>query len=188
MQKTIRTVALIGALCWVALSADSLRDPSVQSYRDGLLLAPWLMFGAVLAGFHYLRGRRGGRPATAGLIIALTGTVLGTVGGVGLLVDNDVMEAVNFPASPLCFLAGLALYGTAMIRARVLPLWAGLLVALAQVNCMVIGIALSWYAPLQPHGSFTGALGHAAAMFAIAAALSSGTSREPHRAVPQPSA
>jgi hypothetical protein len=179
MNKTLRTIALISALCWTAASLDSLRDPSVQTYRDALVLAPWLMTGAVLTGVHLLQHHRTGRAAAAGLAVALLGIALGTAGNVGAVLGQEALAVIAFPGGPLCFLAGLALFGAATVRARVLPAWTGVLIALSQPNAMLIGLALSWHAPLQPHGSYTGALGHALAMLAVAAGLTVAGTRRP---------
>ena len=169
--KALRAVSLIGALGWTSMSLDSLRDPSGQTYRDAFILAPLVMYAAVLAGVHLFQRHRTGTLATAGLAITQVGMLLALIGTVGILFDIDGSEAVAFPAGPLCFMAGLAMFGYATIRAGVLPVWTGVFIILSQVNALVIGVGLSWRAPLLPHGSYTRALGHGAAMLAIALGL-----------------
>jgi hypothetical protein len=164
-------IAVLGAVSWFAVAADSLRDPAVRDYRDALVLAPWLMFAVTLVCVHLRQRHLTGRAAQLGLVAVLTGTALGFIGNLGVVLGNDAMVLIAFPGAPLFFMIGLGVFGVVTVRANLLPAWAGILIALAQINALLIGAALSWRAPLQPHGNYTGAIGHGAAMLAIAAGL-----------------
>jgi hypothetical protein len=53
----------------------------------------------------------------------------------------------------------------------VLPRWTGWLIALTQPLTMATGLALSPWAALEPHGSYSGAVAHGLVCLALATAL-----------------
>ncbi|MGN9844800.1 hypothetical protein ACTMTI_42390 [Nonomuraea sp. H19] len=166
------TMAVVSFLGWVAMAAESFVAPPPQDYRDVLVLIPWTLYAIVLAGVGQAQRHRSGRLARAGLIGAIAGMALSAVGNVGIMLGNDGMVAVSFPIGPGLFSLGLLLFGIATVRARVLPWWAGTAMALSQPMAIAIGVALAWHVPLNPHGSYTGGLGHGIAVLLLGIALS----------------
>lgn len=126
--------AAAGGLCSILLGLDHLADPdggpmSMVGYLGrGLLLPVAIIALAALC-----------RPRSTGL--ATTGAVLGVLGSLvqtALLLLNltgvgDFFESPAAPAALLSLLVGLLLLGIACLRARALPVWAGLGVLLGIV-------------------------------------------------------
>ncbi|GAB3330418.1 hypothetical protein RMN56_29335 [Micromonospora halotolerans] len=123
-----------GGLCSVLLGLDHLAEPdggplsTVGYLGRGLLLPVAIIAIAVLC-----------RPRSASL--ATTGAVLGVLSSlvqVAILLLNltgvgDFFESPAGPASLLGLLVGLLLLGIACLRARALPVWAGVGVLLGVV-------------------------------------------------------
>ncbi|MBB2914668.1 hypothetical protein FHS43_005980 [Streptosporangium becharense] len=163
--------AVIGAVGWAALAAESFAGPPPQNYRDALILVPWTMYAVLLVGIHRLQRHRTGRVAVVGLVTIMVGMVVSVVGTLGAVLGNASMEAVAFPGGPGLFLLGLVVFGAVTVHAGVLPAWTGVLIALSQVLAALIGVVLSWRVPLHSHGSYTGGIGFGLTMAALAFAL-----------------
>ncbi|GIH29403.1 hypothetical protein Aph01nite_77130 [Acrocarpospora phusangensis] len=172
--------AVVSALCWFALGAESVLNPGAADFRDALVLVPWLLLGATMVGVHLAQRHRSGLTGPAGLAGALSGTLLATAGNTGLILGSDTLLVLAFPVGPLLFSAGMLALGIATYRAGVLPRHAGVLIASSQPLMVGLGLALSPWVPLHPHGGYSGGLWHGVTMTAVALALV-GAARRPSR-------
>jgi hypothetical protein len=162
---------VVSALCWFALGTESIINPPPADYRDALVLAPWLLLGVTMIGVHLAQRHRSTRTSLVGVVCTLAGTLLAAVGNIGVILGSDAMVALSFPIGPLLFCGGLLALGVATYRAGVLPKHLGVMIASAQPVVMVLGLALSPWVPVHPHGSYSGGLWHGVTVTAVALAL-----------------
>jgi len=134
---------VLGGVAWLALGL-SVRFRYLQAIpgrEDVVLFIVALLFTAAgLVGLHVLqRGSYGlfGEAFFYFTLVAIVGRILGAV---VFLAGSTVLETVSWPLT-LCMLVGLVLYGVVTLRARVLPLWYGLVLILA----MPVSLPLSVY-------------------------------------------
>ena len=115
--------AMLAGVAFISSSLLSSRTPS--SIGDVIWLVAIAGLAVGVVGFHTLQKDHYGLIGRAGfftVIVAALGEVLGSI---VLLSGSTVLEWLVFPIGTLGVLVGLALYGTATLRARVLPLWCG---------------------------------------------------------------
>jgi hypothetical protein len=81
---------------------------------------------AATAGIHRLQGGRDGRFGLTGLIITTVAvTAFATIFILGLITGTDHAPGPMYPLAVITSLAGLVIFTIGMIRARLLPPWAG---------------------------------------------------------------
>ena len=165
------TSALLGGGAWWALSLESIVRPDPEGYRNVLFLVPWLLSAAAIAGLHLRQRHRAGRLGQIGAWTTLTAMLAAAVGTLSALTDSDALLWLGFPVGALGWAAGMALLGIATIRAKVVPAWAGVALAIAEPATILVAVALSPLVPLQDDGSFSGALANGAAFLALGLAL-----------------
>jgi hypothetical protein len=121
--------AIVGGVAWALASVLPLVSPPGDwTRRTSLLFIIAVLLMIVgLFGFHALQKESYGHFGRAGVWTVIVGSsalVLGLV--VYLPSGNRVLLWLVYPVGYLIQLVGLVLYGTATLRARVLPPWCGL--------------------------------------------------------------
>ncbi len=115
---------------------------SFSDYLIEILFVVGLLgtLGAI-AGLHNLQRERYGRTGAAGSLTAFVGFTLLLVAAVAtLLAGGEALDGF-FPVGSLAALVGLALLGSASLRARVLPRWCGLVLIAGYPVTVVFDIA-----------------------------------------------
>ncbi|TKK85660.1 hypothetical protein FDA94_25055 [Herbidospora galbida] len=161
----------VSALGWFGLGAESIVRPEPADFRDALVLVPWTLLTVTLLGVHLAQRDRTGRVGVAGLGLIVAGAAVAIAGNVGLVLGTEALTFLSFPVGPLVFCAGLAVLGVATWRAGVFPRWTAALIATSQVMTVAVGLALSAWAPLNAHGSYSGVVWHGVTMLAVAVRL-----------------
>ena len=97
---------------------------------------------------------------------AAAGGTVARRAGVDALVWLEAVGVVGWTA-------GMLLLGVATARARVVPAWAGVAVAVAEPATVAVALVLSPWVPLRSEGSYSGAVANGAAFLALGVALRS---------------
>ena len=163
--------ALLAGTLWLFLSLDSLARPDPETYRDAVFIIPWLLAAVAIAGIHTLQRAAAGRLGEVGFWLLVAGIVAGVAGILASLSDSESLKWLGFPVGALGWMGGLALFGVATMRARVLPRWCGVALIVAQPLAILLGAALAPIAPLHEYGSYTGALALAVVWLSLGAVL-----------------
>jgi hypothetical protein len=169
--RRVAVVAALAGVGFLALGVESVlgRDGIVDG-RDLAFIAPWVLLGLTVWGVHVVQRPADGRLGARAAGVVLAAVLVTSVGTVGLGLDVPALEAV-VPLGALLFVGGMVAMGIATTKAGVLPRWAGWLIALTQPLTMATGVALSPWAALEPHGSYSGAVTHGVVCLALAGAL-----------------
>lgn len=156
---------------WVSLSLLSILTPEPARYLDVLFVVPYaLSLGGVL-GLHAVQREHTGRLERLGMWTSVVGMIATLVGQIGIITDAEPLTRIVLPAGVAAWLLGFLIVGIATARARVLPAWTGVAIALAQPLAVVAGLALSPISPLSATGDYTGAIAHGLVWLAVGAAL-----------------
>jgi hypothetical protein len=147
----IRWGGLAGVIAGVAYLLTGIinlftpQNPVFISFSDYLIEILFVVglvgtLGAI-AGLDFLQRERYGRTGAAGSLTAFVGFGLLLVAAVAtLLAGGEALDGF-FPVGSLAALVGLALLGSATLRARVLPRWCGLVLIAGYPLTVVIDIA-----------------------------------------------
>jgi hypothetical protein len=147
----IRWGGLAGVIAGVAYLLTGIinlftpQNPVFISFSDYLIEILFIVglvgtLGAI-AGLDFLQRERYGRTGAAGSLTAFVGFGLLLVAAVAtLLAGGEALDGF-FPVGSLAALVGLALLGSATLRARVLPRWCGLVLIAGYPLTVVIDIA-----------------------------------------------
>jgi hypothetical protein len=147
----IRWGGLAGVIAGVAYLLTGIinlfapQSPVFISFSDYLIEILFIVglvgtLGAI-AGLDFLQRERYGRTGAAGSLTAFVGFGLLLVAAVAtLLAGGEALDGF-FPVGSLAALVGLALLGSATLRARVLPRWCGLVLIAGYPLTVVIDIA-----------------------------------------------
>lgn len=158
-------------VAWVALSLLSILTPEPARFLDILFVVPYaLSLGGVL-GLHAVHLDHASRLERIGAWSSVIGMAVTLVGQVGIITDTDLLTRLVLPAGVVIWLLGLVLFGIAMVRARVLPAWVGIAIALSQPLAVLAGLVLSPISPLSSTGDYSGAIGHGLVWLALGSAL-----------------
>ena len=166
------TGALLGGAAWWGLSLESIVRPDPEDYRNVLFLIPWLLSAAGIAALHHLQRDRSGRLGRVGAWLTLGSIAASTVGTLAPVAGIDSLGWLGFPVGVLGWAIGMALLGIATVRAKVVPGWAGVALAIAEPMTVLVAVALSPLIPLNNEGgSYTGALANGTAFLLLGLAL-----------------
>jgi hypothetical protein len=170
-ERHVAAVATGAGVAWVSLSLLSILTPDPARYLDVLFVVPFsLSLGAVL-GVHAMQRDHAGRLERVGAWISITGMAATLIGQVGIIADLSGLTRTVLPAGVAVWLLGFALFGAGTVRARVLPPWVGVTIALSQPLAVVAGLALSPISPLSSTGSYSGAIAHGLIWLAVGSVL-----------------
>ncbi len=164
--------ALIGGASFVGLALESIVRPDPERYRTALFLVPWAFSAGGIVGLHARQRWRVGRLgrvgfwATIGAMAAAAAGTVARLAGVDALVWLEAVGVVGWTA-------GMVLLGVATARARVVPAWAGVALAVAEPATVAVALVLSPWVPLRSEGSYSGAVANGAAFLALGVALRS---------------
>jgi hypothetical protein len=163
-------VALFAGAAWIAVGLDTIVRPDVYTYRDVLILIPWLATGAALVQLQRVQASRAGQLGQVGIWMLVAAIAIGAPGSESAVFGVDWLAA-GAAASIPAFIGGMMLFGIATARAGVLRTRAGVAMALSEPLTMAAGLALSPIAPLADHGAYSGAVVNGICTLVIAAEL-----------------
>lgn len=143
--------AVVGGACWAVKAASVLLTGDQPPI---LFEAGFVLFPVALVGLYAIMGRRGGRLALCGLVLAVVAEVSAVVVGLGVLLGPDDLmpsEDTVTVLTPFIVLAGIGTFAALLLlglavrrtramtgRGQILPL----ALAVSAVPLMVIGGAL----------------------------------------------
>jgi hypothetical protein len=133
----------LGGVTWLVLGLSARFGylQAIPGREDVVLFVVALLFTAVgLVGLHALQKGSYGLLGEAGFYLTLLAITARVLGALVFLAGSSALEWISLPATSV-MLVGLVLYGVAMMRARVLPLWYGL----ALMISMPVSLPLSVY-------------------------------------------
>jgi hypothetical protein len=125
---------MLGGAVWLVLGLSALLGylQAIPGREDVvLLIVALLLTAAGLVGLHALQGARYGFLGRAALCIALTALLARAVGAGVYLAGSSALAWISYPWGTVVMLVGFVAYGAATLRARVLPLWYGLALAVS---------------------------------------------------------
>ncbi|WP_104524964.1 hypothetical protein [Blastococcus atacamensis] len=164
-------LGVAAAAGFTVLSAESVIRPGPQNYRDVLWLVPGLLTMGTFACVHRAHAGGAGRWERVSYGVAQVALVLTMTATAAWGLGFDGLAFLGFPLGALAWMAGLISWGSALIRAGVLPASAGWSLILLEPGSIAAGVALSPIAGLADHGGYSGALAKAVALAAVSVAL-----------------
>jgi hypothetical protein len=165
-----RITALSG-LAWLTISLLTLYHREPKDYLDVVMLAPLALSVGAISAVYLAQREQLGRLGRAAYPFALV-TLAGLLAGQSLhLADLTTARDIVLIPSMAGWVVSYILFGIASVRARVLPAWVGITIALSEPLTVLAGIALSPIAPLSDFGGYSGAIAHALIWLAIANVL-----------------
>jgi hypothetical protein len=145
---------MLGGLVWITFNVYALSQGGTPARPGPGFLAFYivavLFTNAGLLGFHALQQGSYGRLGRVALYTVLGSSALLIVSGLTLLFANTAVFTATYMIGLVGVLVGLILYGVATLRARVLPVWCGVLfivflpisIALGEYGNFFTGLAL----------------------------------------------
>lgn len=164
-------IAAVTGAAWSTASVLSLAVGGPSRYLDIFLILPVALLLAAATGLHMVQREQTGRIGRAAVWLLVIGTPVMLVGQVGIIGDISALKSVFLPLGMITWVGGLLLFGIATARARVIPVWCGILIAMSQLLAVLAGLAFSPIVPLSNTGSYTGAIGHGVVWLSVALAL-----------------
>ena len=134
---------VLGGVAWLVLGLSARFGylQAIPGREDVVIYIVALLFTAAgLVGLHALQRAGYGLFGVASFYFTLAAIAGRILGAVVFLAGSTALESTSWPAT-LSMLVGLVLYGVATLRARVLPLWYGLVLILA----MPVSLLLATY-------------------------------------------
>ncbi len=132
--------AMLGGVVFLMDTALTLTvvNPSEDRWPDVLFVIGILLVVVGLVGFHELHRGSYGRIGRAGFYTVVIASLIQVVGLVGFLLGSMALEWLILVGG-LGSLVGFALYGAAILRAGVLPLWCGVAIIIALPSSIPLG-------------------------------------------------
>ncbi|HEV2124244.1 MAG TPA: hypothetical protein VGW38_15915 [Chloroflexota bacterium] len=155
---------MLGGVIWLVLGLSALVGylQAIPGREDVVLfVAAMLLTATGLVGLHTLQRGSHGRLGLAGLCIALAAITAHVLAAVLYLAGNPAFQWLSSPVGRFGMLIGLVLYGIATLRARVLPRWYGLTLAVSMPVSLGLGHLLAAYWSSLLFGLFFLVLGYA---------------------------
>ncbi len=159
VREVAAGTALAASAAWLVLGGESIFRAETQAYRDGAMLAPWLLALASLALFRAVLGKGAGTVAHRGFIVVFVAMAMAVVGQMGLIVDSTPLKLFAL-LGMVGFIGGMFTVGIGLWRRGVVPPHLAAALALTQPLTMGAGIAMSPWVPLAESGSYSGAVVH----------------------------
>lgn len=152
------TFALVAGVTWLALSVDSIINPTPQQYRDVLFVVPWAASAAVLSVVHHLQRHAAGRLGRFTYWTLMVTMTVAAVANLGTVFGWPLAGGLSV-AGPIFTLAMIG-FGVATGRAGVFSWRVGVAIATSQILVMVAALAMSPWLGLSDTGAFSGAFVH----------------------------
>jgi hypothetical protein len=150
---------MLGGVVWMVLGLSAVLGylQAIPGREDVVLLIVALVLTAAgLVGLHALQGARYGFFGRAGFWIALASLLARALGAGVYLAGSSALEWISYPWGTVAMLVGFVAYGVATLRARVLPRWYGIALAVS----VPVSLPLAAYGTAL-FGLIVGALGYA---------------------------
>jgi hypothetical protein len=183
VQRSAR-FAIATGIGWISAGLISLALREPHRFLDVLLVAPIALQLGAAVNLHALQRDHSGRLGQMGYRALLFGTPVVLLGQVGIIAGSDLLMKTALPVGMLVWVPGLLLFGVATARARLLPRWIGVGIALSQGLAVLVGLALSPISPLANTGTYTGALAHGVVWLSFALALRARATDQQRAAIP----
>ena len=164
--------AVLGGIAWCALSLESIARADPERYRTGLFLVPWVLSAGGIVGLHVLQRCETGRLGRVGFWATVSSMLAAAIGTIAYLADVDALRWLEVPGV-VGWTVGMLILGYATVRARVVPVRAGIALMLAEPGTVVTALILSPWVPLQSEGSYSGAIANGIAFLILGVALRS---------------
>ena len=155
---------VLGSVIWVVLGLSSVVGylQAIPGREDVVLfVVAMLLTTAGLVGLHTLQKDSYGRLGRTGFYVALAAIAAHVLGAVLYLAGNSAFQWLSSPVGAFGMLIGFVLYGIATLRARVLPRWYGLTLAVSMPVSLGLGHLLAAYWSSLSFGLFFLVLGYA---------------------------
>ena len=139
---------MLGGVIWVVLGLSPVVGylQAIPGREDVVLFVVAMLLTAVgLVGLHTLQKDSYGRLGRTGFYVALAAIAAHILAAVLYLAGNPAFQWLSFPVGILGMLIGFVLYGIATMRARVLPRWYGLTLAVSMPVSLGLGNLLAAY-------------------------------------------
>lgn len=117
----------LGGAAWLVLGLSNVFGylQAIPGREDVVLLVLALLLTAAgLSGLHALQGESYGLLGRAGFYVALASLAARALGAVAFLLGSSALDWISLPGT-LGMLIGFVAYGSATLRAGVLPRWYG---------------------------------------------------------------
>jgi hypothetical protein len=159
--------AMAAGALWSLLGLLSLAMPDPSRYLDMLMLLTLVVTIPAVTAVYLIQRGQVGRLGRLALPMVVSGLVLMAAGMIAHLARAEEI----FGMAP--WVIGLVLLGIVTVRARVLPVWSGIALALSQPLAVLAGVAFSPISPLSNFGDYTGAVAHGIVWVSIGVAMRS---------------
>ncbi|HSU18922.1 MAG TPA: hypothetical protein VLI45_04195 [Acidobacteriaceae bacterium] len=174
VEPTEMKAARVGLWCsvaaliaWLAMTADSAMRPVQGNRREIIWLLSFCFTLAAIGCVHRVqRGRS--RTELIGFCVFAAASAIALAGNLSMQLHFKPLAVLGSPAGAMAWLAGLACFGVGTLSARALPWYAGLALIVLEPASVVAALVLPHIAPLAHRVAYTGHLGIAFAMLAVA--------------------
>lgn len=139
---------MLGGVIWVVLGLAPMVGylQAIPGREDVVLfVVGMLLTAAGLVGLHTLQKDSYGRLGRTGFYVALAAIAAHILGAVLYLAGNPSFQWLSSSVGRFGILIGFVLYGIATLRARVLPRWYGLTLAVSMPISLGMGHLLAAY-------------------------------------------
>ena len=139
---------MLGGVIWGVLGLSAMIGylQAIPGREDVVLfVVAMLLTAAGLVGFHTLQKDSYGWLGRTGFYVSLAAIAAHVLGAVLYLAGNPAFQWLSSPVGALGMLIGFVLYGIATLRARVLPRWYGLTLAVSMPVSLGLGHLLAAY-------------------------------------------
>ena len=125
--------AMVGGVSWLVYGLVSLAGANVQESTplDLFIVVGWLLQVVGMVGLHTLQKENYGRIGRAGFYTFIVGAPVQALGLLLVLAGSGTLGTLLTTLGGLGILVGLVLYGAATLQARVLPRWCGIALIVA---------------------------------------------------------
>lgn len=159
--------SIAALIAWLAMTADSAMRPLQDDRREIIWLLSFCLTVAAIGCVHRVQRDRS-RTELIGFCIFAVASALALAGNLGTLLHLKPPAVLGSPAGAMVWLAGLACFGVGTLSARALPWYAGLALIVLEPASVVAALVVPHIAPLVHRVAYTGHLGIAFAMLAVA--------------------
>jgi hypothetical protein len=135
---------MLGGAVWLVLGLLNVLDylRAIPGREDVvLLILALVLMTAGLVGLHALQKESYGFLGRAGFYIAVASLLARALGAGVYLAGSSALAWISYPWGTIGMLVGFVVYGSATLRARVLPRWYGLTL----IASLLVSLPLSMY-------------------------------------------
>jgi len=157
---------------WFGMGVESILRPFQDNRREAFWPLPFVFTIIAFICLHLVhRGRS--RAEKIGFVMVAVASALVLLGNIGLQLNIAPLERLQAPLGVVVWLSGLALFGTGILVARVVPKSAGWAIILLEPASVLAAVLLRPLAPMLERGAYSGNIGKGLAMGIVALALRS---------------